>query len=92
MRRTGRAWYISLREMLGKPGTERSFLAGETESVFEITNWSTRNVIHCGFGDVSLAAVNSKVSEGASAIWLQVRRSRIGAAYGYLVHSDNPQG
>ncbi len=30
------------------------FLAGETESVFEITNWSTRNVIHHGFGDASL--------------------------------------
>ncbi len=25
---------------------ERSFLAGETESVFEITNWSTRNTCH----------------------------------------------
>ncbi len=22
------------------------FLAGETESVFEITNWSTQNVVH----------------------------------------------
>jgi hypothetical protein len=33
------------------PMTERSFLAGETEHVFEITNWNTRNVIHHGFGD-----------------------------------------
>jgi hypothetical protein len=29
------------------------FLAGETESVFEITNWSTQNVIHHGFGNAS---------------------------------------
>ena len=52
VRRAERAWYISLEEMWGKPGAERSFLAGETESVFEITNWNTRNVIHHGFGDV----------------------------------------
>jgi hypothetical protein len=30
---------------------ERSFLAGETESVFEITNWNFRIIIHHGFGD-----------------------------------------
>jgi len=35
------------------PTSERSFLAGETERVFEITNWNTRNVIHHGFGDAS---------------------------------------
>jgi hypothetical protein len=29
------------------------FHAGETESVFVITNWSTRIVIHHGFGDTS---------------------------------------
>ncbi len=33
------------------PTSERSFLAGETESVFEITDWSTRNVDHHGFED-----------------------------------------
>ena len=35
------------------PTTEQSFLAGETESVFEITYWDTRNVIHHGFGNAS---------------------------------------
>jgi len=40
--RAGRAWYISRGEMRGKNGSERSLLAGETERVFEITNWGTR--------------------------------------------------
>ncbi len=35
------------------PMSERSFLAGETESVFEITNWNTQNVIHYGYRDAS---------------------------------------
>jgi hypothetical protein len=30
---------------------ERSFLAGETERVFAITNWNSRKVIHHGYGD-----------------------------------------
>jgi hypothetical protein len=36
VRRDGRAWYISQGEMGGKPEAERSFLAGETESVLDI--------------------------------------------------------
>ena len=42
VRRAGRAWRISLGRCEGKPGSERSFLAGETESVFVITDWGTR--------------------------------------------------
>jgi hypothetical protein len=32
---------------------ERSFLAGEIECVFEITNWSTRNTCHHGIKNAS---------------------------------------
>ncbi len=39
--------------MRGEPATEQSFLAGETESVFEITNWNTQNVIHHVLGMLS---------------------------------------
>jgi hypothetical protein len=35
------------------PAIERSFLAGETERVFEITNWKSRDDINHGFGDDS---------------------------------------
>jgi len=45
--------HLSEEDVREAPTTERSFLAGETESVFETTNWNSRNVIHQGFGDVS---------------------------------------
>jgi hypothetical protein len=45
------------------PTTERSFLAGETESVFEITNWNTRNVTHHGFGEASYMLLIAMVIE-----------------------------
>jgi len=45
VRRVGRAWYISCGEMWGKPGSERSFHAGETERVFDII-WSDHSEWH----------------------------------------------
>jgi len=46
------------------PTTERSFLAGETERVFEITNWNTRNVMHHDFGDAYVPWLNIAYSGG----------------------------
>jgi hypothetical protein len=53
VRRAGRAWGISSGEMRGQPGSERSFLAGETERVFAVTNWNFRSIFHHGFGNAS---------------------------------------
>ncbi len=36
VRRAERAWFITEKEMGARPGSERSFLAGETERVFEL--------------------------------------------------------
>ncbi|MGB3861087.1 MAG: hypothetical protein WA915_03315 [Candidatus Aminicenantaceae bacterium] len=54
MRRAGRAWYISPRgDVREAPTSERSFLAGETERVFDIINMIIQSTIHHGFGNAS---------------------------------------